>query len=943
MHTLRELLRAAAAGRGGSVLVEGEPGVGKSDLLDALFAAAAGLGVRALHGAADELGRRFPLRAVLDCLSGGGTEADTTRAEIMELLRGGTGDARAFEAVQMAAMDLVHALVGRLCAEEPLLLVLDDLQWADDASLLVWQRLAKAAPGMPLLLATACRPVPVRRELVRVRAGLTERGTLSVPLGPLAPQETARLVEELVGAPPGPRLRGRTAHAGGNPRYLREMITGLAAEGQITVSGGQAEHLAGPEAGRESGAAGQEWAPEFLRTLRDRLGFLGRDAYDTLQQASLLGTEFTVAELAAVVARSARDLLGALSEPIAAGLLADAGDRLRFRHEVLRQSLYAGFPTSVRSALHRDSARALAAAGAAPATVAGQLLGNRDPLDSWALGWLVAAAQELIAAAPAAAAALIERAIGQGRADDPARHVLEERLAETALLLRRPESAGLLATLRDRAQDPDRRSALGFMLTSALMIQGTMAEALAATEDALSAPGLSPVWRVRFSACRVLCRADLGQAAQACRDAQAVVAEAGTLADPVAQAEAHHAMSYALTVLGRGRDALAHTARGIACARRSPAATDIELLLLVNHADGLTELDDPEAARQALEEARDLAVRTGSTGRLAGIEARSAGLHFHRGTWDSAVSDLERAAARRVSDPWLPVLVQGVQALILGHRDQRPQALDRLGRLGPGVLRTAGALRYCGSLLLARSLVAEREGRVADALGELLPVLTGEFAAGMFHESHRVLPDVVRLALETGDTRTAEAAVAVCEAAAAAAPDFPGPATAAVRCRGLFAQDPEVLGQTVAQYTGGSWPLLLGQTLEDLAVAQAWRGDLAGSRASLGRAVNVYTELGARWDIARADARLRPLGVRRGSRTTRRRATSGWDALTPTELKVATLVAEGCSNPEIAAELFLSPRTVQTHVSHILGKLGMRSRTEVAREAVARNAGRGLP
>ncbi|MCP3818205.1 AAA family ATPase [Streptomyces sp. A3M-1-3] len=1095
MHTLRELLRAAAAGRGGSVLVEGEPGVGKSDLLDALLAEAAKLGVRAQHGAADELGSRFPLRAVLDCLSGGGAAADTTRTEIMRLLRGATGDARAFEAVQMGAMDLVHALIGRLCAEEPLVLVLDDLQWADDASLLVWHRLAKAAPGMPLLLAAACRPVPVRRELTRVRAGLAERGTMSVRLGSLTPQETTRLVEDVVGAPPGPRLRGRAALAGGNPRYLRELITGLAAEGQITASGGQAElppavdagngscdalaglaGLAGPAgpaspavpsgpavslgpagrpglagasgpsgladssglagssglvdaagaagaaglagfpglaggsgssgpsaaAGRPgssglpgaagprgrfgpagladpsgrfgppglagpsglAGAAGSSGADGglgfggagsvgFLQAMRGMLGFLGPDAYDTLYQASLLGTEFTVGELGVVVGRSARDLLGALSEPIAAGLLVDAGDRLRFRHAVLRESLYAGFPASVRSALHLDSARALAASGAAPATVAGQLLDTTGPLDGWALSWLVAAAQQLIAVAPAAAAALIERAIGQGRPHDSVRHVLEERLAEAALLLRRPESVGLLATLRDRdrdrdldrAQDPDRRSALDFMLASALMIQGSTSEALAATEDALSAPGLSRLWRVRLAACQVLCRADLGQAAPACRDAEALVAEAAGLADPQAQAEAHHAMSYALTVLGRGRDAVAHAAQGIACARRTPAATDIELLLLVNHSDGLAELDDREAARQALEEARELAVRTGSTGRLAGIEARSAELHFRRGNWDSAVDDLERASARQVSDPWLPVLVHGTQALILGHRDQRPQALDRLSRLDPGVLRTAAARRYCGSLLLARSLGAEREGRIADALGELLPVLTDEFAAAMLHESFSLLPDVVRLALETGDTRTAEAAVAACEAAAAGAPDFPGPATAAVRCRGLFAQDPEVLGQAVAQYARGAWPLLLGQSLEDLAVAQAWRGDLAGSRASLGRAVDVYTELGARWDVARADARLRPLGVRRGSRTARRRPTTGWDALTPTELKVALLVAEGRSNPEIATELFLSPRTVQTHVSHILSKLGMRSRTEVAREvareAVDRHAGGG--
>ena len=90
----------------------------------------------------------------------------------------------------------------------------------------------------------------------------------------------------------------------------------------------------------------------------------------------------------------------------------------------------------------------------------------------------------------------------------------------------------------------------------------------------------------------------------------------------------------------------------------------------------------------------------------------------------------------------------------------------------------------------------------------------------------------------------------------------------------------------------------------------------------------------ADWDATRAEARMRPYGIRRGQRGPRdRRPATGWDALTPTELRVAFLVADGLSNPAIAAELFLSYRTVQTHVSHILAKLGARSRAEVAHEA----------
>ena len=99
-------------------------------------------------------------------------------------------------------------------------------------------------------------------------------------------------------------------------------------------------------------------------------------------------------------------------------------------------------------------------------------------------------------------------------------------------------------------------------------------------------------------------------------------------------------------------------------------------------------------------------------------------------------------------------------------------------------------------------------------------------------------------------------------------------------------------------------------------------------------AARLYLGLGAAWDLRRADARLRRYGIRRARGGRRGRPAQGWEALTPTEAKIAALVAEGRSNPDIAAELFLSRNTVQTHVSHILAKLGARSRAEIIRQAL---------
>ena len=100
--------------------------------------------------------------------------------------------------------------------------------------------------------------------------------------------------------------------------------------------------------------------------------------------------------------------------------------------------------------------------------------------------------------------------------------------------------------------------------------------------------------------------------------------------------------------------------------------------------------------------------------------------------------------------------------------------------------------------------------------------------------------------------------------------------------------------------------------------------------------MEIYTSLGAAADVARLQASFRAHGIRRGPHAKHRQARSGWDSLTPTETKIAALVEAGLSNPEIAAKLLLSRRTVATHVSHILKKLDVHSRTDIAREAALR-------
>ncbi|HEU4422318.1 MAG TPA: LuxR C-terminal-related transcriptional regulator, partial [Pilimelia sp.] len=233
-----------------------------------------------------------------------------------------------------------------------------------------------------------------------------------------------------------------------------------------------------------------------------------------------------------------------------------------------------------------------------------------------------------------------------------------------------------------------------------------------------------------------------------------------------------------------------------------------------------------------------------------------------------------------------------------------------------------------------RSLDRERADEPAEALDVLVEGLSAtdeqvEVAADL-------LADAVRLAVTVGDRSAAQAYVRRAEAVSRAS-TVPHMQAIAPHCRGLLDNDAASLLEAAHLYETAGRMLPRAQALEAAGVALADAGDLAAARSHFTSAFSLYTELGADWDLARTQARFRAYGIRRGPHARHRRARHGWSSLTATELKIVGLVANGMSNPQIAAQLFLSRRTVQTHVSHILAKLNLHSRTEIAREASLRD------
>ena len=151
----------------------------------------------------------------------------------------------------------------------------------------------------------------------------------------------------------------------------------------------------------------------------------------------------------------------------------------------------------------------------------------------------------------------------------------------------------------------------------------------------------------------------------------------------------------------------------------------------------------------------------------------------------------------------------------------------------------------------------------------------------------------------------------------------------ALQCRGVLDDRVDGLEASVAATRASARPYDLARALEAAAALLGRGGMTQEAIAHLRDSVEIFEALGATRDAARADASLRALGAPRGSRSRRGRPKTGWDSLTPTESSVVQQVAEGLRNRDVANRLFMSRRTVETHLTHIFGKLEISSRTEL--------------
>ena len=946
LAVLRNLLTRLAAGAGGAVLVEGEQGIGKSALLRRVLDEAGGSEFRLARATADELHQRIPLLLIRQCLAGARLVRPGTPGGARDPGVPGDESALAGPVVAgpvpsgdpvLAETERLLAEVERLCAESPVVLLTEDLQWADEASLLVWRRLVRTVGQLPLLLAGTYRSEPAREQVSRLRGEVLARDGTVLSLGPLPAGHLQGFVEQVTGARPGPRLAEEVRAAGGNPLYVRELVDALVREGKVAVDAGVAELAAASPALR---------VPALLRVMiAERLSALPEETVTALRWATVLGPEFRVTDLEMVTGRIIANLEGVLDPAVAGGVVTLAGAKMAFRHGLIRRQLYEGVPSA--RLLHSQAARALAEAGAPKEQIAAQLALAPAEAAEWVPEWLVSALPVLAYRMPQVTRELLRGVIATLPDSDSRWEPLQAGLVRVAFLLGQYDEVQQAGRrLLAGGRHPDRAAEVAWLMAYSLLRAGHPAEAIDALKIAATRPGVSEVWTARLRALQALMLAMTRRLDEAAEVAARALADAERTADPFATGYVLHAQSSA-SFLGRDlAGALSRIDQALAVIGNSDQATDLRLMLLANRVGALGLLDRHDEAIAAAGQALIVAERAG-TSRLAVLHCALAHQHFEAGQWDDALAELEPALDAGLGAG--SALAHGLFALIAGYRDEGDVAEEHLAGVSEQGRRAAAAAGNGHYLHLARAVAAERADRPGDAVA-VLAVCLDQGAAMRMPARHLLLPALVRLALAVGDTDTAAAAA---QAAADEAEREPVPVKGAVadHCRGLLTADLAPVLAAAAYHGSAGRPLRRAEALTDAAVLLAARGGTAPARDWFDEAVALYREMGARWAIRGASARLGEFGIRPRPDDDGARSTpggfggvvppgkqSGWESLTPTEAKIAGLIAAGRSNPQIAAELSLSGATVRAHVSRILAKVGARSRLEVAASAARRQA-----
>jgi DNA-binding CsgD family transcriptional regulator len=928
---LGEQLDQARGGAGTVVLVEADAGMGKSRLLDEAVAMARRRGFRIGISAADPGDSMVELATLMAALFDG-PDPIFDRAELP--------DPRTLPEQRYWVLQDLQGLLERAARHRPLLICLDDLQWADGGTAAALRALPNRLATVPVAWVLAFRPSPGSRQLKSALGYLEHNGAEKMVLDPLDERAVRQLTASIVQAEPDSGLLKMAERAGGNPFFLVEMVSGLREERLVRIESGRAE-LAEPRLPRRAG-----------ETMRWRLDQMSELAHQVAAVATALGRRFPFDDLAAMLERPPSALMGPVEEMLHAGLFVETDNMLTFRHDLILETIRASLPRSVTRALDRQAATVLMARGALPLEVAARLAASAEPGDEVAITTLSKAADTLETTDPGAAADLSRRALDLAPRDHPWRRALVSKTAVRLHAAARGDEAKEFADTVLRQALPPEEEADFRLIISAMF---TLSPDIRADSchKGLSLPDISTYLRSLLFANllhNLVTAGRLDEARAVLPEAKKAAGRSGDACSQFVLELAESGLYYADGRFAQALDLVERAQRsGRVAADQAGLSTQYWRIGQARRqlttqwlCDALSVVDRLDESLQvstvsitaAQHERQAWALNIFETGRARQLlqmgrltDAGAAlGKLFTSDIAHQVVSVLDAAG----------VVALGRVAIHTGDRNLARQAGDiaqvMLSRDIPSVRRHA-------AWLLAMQAMADgdplRARQCLCSLGEdertsVLPLFPMDLADEV---------QLIRIALAADDNKLAEHAADAVRRRSQLNPEVRSLEAAAAHATGLMNHSQKDLAEAVELYEKGPRPLALASALEDLGRVALDDGGTQHGIDAFSRALVLYTQAAASWDAGRVRRRLWSVGVRRRL-VPARRPDSGWAALTDSELAVARLVAQGLSNREVAEHLFLSPHTVSGHLRHVFAKLGVNSRFDLARIAAGHEADR---